>query len=208
MKVLFVVSEKGYWAEECITPLKKISNEHEVQVATPTGEKPEPDEASMNEEYREFVEKNDKLNNTVPLMKAYREREEYDALVLPGGHGTLWDINQDVHVQEILEEKVEEGLALVICHAVGILGFTPEVTEGRNVTGFPNDWEDSQVDENEVRQGEKLPYRVEDQVKEAGANWNAELDKDASVTVDGNLITARGPDSSEKAAEKFLEKAS
>ncbi|AOV94913.1 hypothetical protein AQV86_03230 [Nanohaloarchaea archaeon SG9] len=208
MKVLFIVSEKGFWAEECFTPLNKISKKHEVTVATPTGEKPRPDEKSLEEGDQELMEENNELNSPISASKAYRKRQEYDAVVLPGGHGTLWDINQDVHVQQILKEKTEKGPALVICHAVGILGFTPELTEGREVTGFPNQWEDGQVDENEVRNGEKLPYRVEDLVKEAGAEWDAELDKDTSVTVDGNLITARGPDSSEKGAEKFLEKAS
>ncbi|PSH02184.1 MAG: type 1 glutamine amidotransferase domain-containing protein, partial [Nanohaloarchaea archaeon QH_8_44_6] len=129
----------------------------------------------------------------------------YDALVLPGGHGTLWDINQDEHVQKLLREKIEEAGALVICHAVGVLGFMPELTEGRNITGFPNEWEEEQVDKNEVRKGEKLPYRVEDRVKEAGGNWDAELDSDTSMTVDGKLVTARGPESSQRGAEKFLE---
>ena len=208
MKVLFVVSEEGFWAEECFKPLEMISEKNEVTVATPTGERPVPDNESMSEGDEKFLEENEELNSTIPLMEAYRNRKDFDAVVLPGGHGTLWDINQDVHVQEILDEKVDQGLGLVICHAVGVLGFTPEITEGRDITGFPNEWENGQVDENEIREGEKLPYRVEDIVKQAGANWDAHLDEDISVTVDGNLITARGPDSSEKAAEKFLEKAS
>jgi putative intracellular protease/amidase len=53
--------------------------------------------------------------------------------------------------------------------------------------------------------GRKLPYWVEDEVKAAGANWDAELDADVSVTVDGDLITARGPGSSAAAADTLLE---
>jgi DJ-1/PfpI family. len=45
---------------------------------------------------------------------------------------------------------------------------------------------------------------VEDAVIAAGANWDAELDADTSVTVDGDLITARGPGSSGAAAETLL----
>ncbi|MCJ7429439.1 MAG: type 1 glutamine amidotransferase domain-containing protein, partial [Candidatus Nanohaloarchaeota archaeon QJJ-5] len=48
-----------------------------------------------------------------------------------------------------------------------------------------------------------LPYRVEDMVTAAGGDWNAELDADVSVTRDGQLVTARGPDSSERGAEVF-----
>jgi len=34
--------------------------------------------------------------------------------------------------------------------------------------------------------GRKLPYWVEDEVVLAGADWDAELDADTSVTVDGD----------------------
>ena len=57
--------------------------------------------------------------------------------------------------------------------------------------------------------GRKLPYWVEDEVRAAGGNWDAELDAeldaDTSVTVDGDLVTARGPGSSAAAAETLLD---
>lgn len=204
MNVLFIVSEQGYWAEECLEPLTSVREHHDVTVATPTGAVPEPDPASV-EDYRAQIDDDPALNDPITVMEAYRTRDTYDAVVLPGGHGTLWDINQDVHVQTILEEKVDDAGALVICHAVGILGFMPELVHGKKVTGFPNAWEDDQVDADELRNGEKLPYRVEDMVMAAGADWDAELEKDTSVTLDGRLVTARGPASSEKAAERFLQ---
>ncbi|MFB6214152.1 MAG: DJ-1/PfpI family protein [Candidatus Nanohaloarchaea archaeon] len=204
MKVLFVLTEQGYWAEECIEPLKMISERHEVELATPTGSRPEPDAASV-EGYREFIEDSGHLQDPSSLMEAYRDQDEYDALVLPGGHGTLWDINQDRHVQELLVSKVDDAGALVICHAVGVLGFLPELVDGREVTGFPDEWETDQVDGDEVREGRKLPYRVEAIVKSAGAVWRSNLSQDTSVVRDGNLVTARGPDSSSEAAREFLE---
>lgn len=79
------------------------------------------------------------------------------------------------------------------------------LVEDRDVTGFPNEWEEDLVDDDLMPDGRKLPYWVEDEVKAAGANWDAELDADTSVTVDGDLITARGPGSSEAAAETLLE---
>ena len=204
MKVLSILSEKGFWAEECIEPIKTVSEDHEVEISTPTGERPEPDPEST-EGYENFLEESEELEDPITVVEAYRNSEEYDGLVLPGGHGTLWDINQDVHIQELLEELTEKNAGLVICHAVGILGFMPKFTDGRLVTGFPNKWENSQVDENEIRNCEKLPYRVQDLVKEVGADWRSNLDSDVSVEVDGNLVTARGPDSSKEGAEKFLE---
>ena len=217
---LFIVSEEGYWAEECIEPLTTLTDAgFDITVATPTGEPPVVDERSLDpddigeetvEEYREIHETDDRLTNPEPL--AMVDARDYDATVFPGGHGTVWDVNQDRHARQALVSAVagDEGKALVVCHAVGILAFTREadgsfLVEDRDVTGFPNEWEEGIVDENDVFEGRKLPYWVEDEVKLAGGNWDAELDADTSVTVDGDLVTARGPGSSSDAAQTLLD---
>jgi putative intracellular protease/amidase len=216
---LFIVSEEGYWGEECTEPLSALSDAGvEVTVATPSGAPPEIDGRSVDpdtvgeetaERVREVHESDDRLND--PEALAAVDPSEYDAVVFPGGHGTVWDVNQDRHARAALREAVEgDGTALVVCHAVGILGFTwgsdgSRIVDGRSVTGFPDAWEADIVDENDVLpDGRKLPYWVEEEVTAAGGNWNAELDADTSVTVDGDLITARGPESSAAAAETLL----
>ena len=218
---LFVVSEHGYWGEECIEPLTTLSDAGlDITVATPTGEPPVLDERSvdpeevgedLSEHVREVHETDERLNNPIPLAQA--DAEEYDTVVFPGGHGAEWDITQDVHGRKLLRESVagDDGKALVVCHTVGILAFTRDadgefLADGRSVTGFPNAWEEGIVDENDLLpDGRKLPYWVEDEVKAVGADWDAELDADTSVTVDGDLITARGPPSSAAAARTLLD---
>lgn len=218
---LFVVSEEGYWGEECTTPLTTLSDAGvEITVATPSGNPPEIDERSVDpdevgeetaEEVREIHESDERLNNPIPIATA--DATEYDIVAFPGGHGTEWDVNQDAHARGLLADAVggDAGKALVVCHAVGLLAFTwgeseGRLVEGRDVTGFPNEWEEGIVDEhNRMPDGRKLPYWVEDEVKAAGGNWDAELDLDESVTVDGDLITARGPGSSAAAARTVLE---
>lgn len=219
--VLFVVSEEGYWGEECIEPLTTLdAHGADVTVATPTGNPPVVDERSVDpenvgeetaERVREVDETDERLNDPEPLAAV--ESDAYDAVVFPGGHGTEWDVNQDRDARRLLREQVagDEGKALVVCHAVGILGFTRDadggfLVDGRDVTGFPNAWEEGIVDEHDrMPDGRKLPYWVEDEVVAAGGNWDAELDTDTSVTVDGDLVTARGPESSAAAAEAFAD---
>jgi putative intracellular protease/amidase len=218
---LFIVSEAGYWGEECVEPLTTLSDAGvDITVATPTGEKPVVDERSVDpdevgeetsEKVLEVHENDERLADPEPVATV--DATDYDAVVLPGGHGTEWDVNQDRHVRQALLSAVggDQGKALVVCHAVGILAFTREadgsfLVEDREVTGFPNEWEEGIVDENDLMpDGRKLPYWVEDEVKAAGGVWDAELDQDASVTVDGDLVTARGPGSSAAAAETLLE---
>jgi putative intracellular protease/amidase len=218
---LFVVSEHGYWGEECIEPLQALSEAGvDVTVATPTGDPPVVDERSVDPEnvgehtakrVREADKSDPRLNDPEPIARV--DADDYETVVFPGGHGTEWDINQDRHARTLLRETVEgeDGTALVVCHAVGILAFTRDsdgefLVEGRSVTGFPNEWEEGIVDEDDLMpDGRKLPYWVEDEVRAAGADWDAELDSDTSVRVDGDLVTARGPGSSAAAARTLLE---
>ena len=218
---LFVVSEEGYWGEECIEPLTTLGDASvEVTVATPSGSPPVMDERSADPDevgeetaawVREVDETDERLNDPTPVASV--DAADYDAVVFPGGHGTAWDINQDRHARDLLANAVagEDGTALVVCHAVGLLGFAHDedgqyVVQGRDVTGFPNEWEEGIVDDQDrMPDGRKLPYWTEDEVTAAGGNWDAELDADASVTVDGDLVTARGPGSSAAAAETLLE---
>ena len=219
-RALFVVSEEGYWAEECIEPLTTLEDAGvEVTVVTPSGSAPVVDERSLDPDdvgeeaaarFRDVHESHPVLRDPEPIATV--EAADYDAIVFPGGHGTVWDVTQDRHARQLLLDAVagDEGVALVVCHAVGILAFTREadgshLVEGRSVTGFPNAWEEGIVDDDDCFGGRKLPYWVEDEVRAAGGNFDPEPDADASVTVDGDLITARGPGSSAAAAETLLD---
>ncbi|WP_424017136.1 type 1 glutamine amidotransferase domain-containing protein [Halorientalis pallida] len=217
---LFVVSEEGYWGEECIEPLTTLTDAGvDITVATPSGREPVIDERSIDpeevgeetaERVREVAESDERLADPTPLARV--DASGYDAVVFPGGHGTAWDVNQDRHARAALRTAVEEGdsKALVVCHAAGILAFTRDsdggfLVEGRDVTGFPNAWEEGIVDENDcMPDGRKLPYWVEDEVRAAGGNFDPDLGEDTSVTVDGDLVTARGPPSSHAAAVTLL----
>ena len=216
---LFVVSEHGYWGEECVEPLTTLDDAGvDVAVATPSGDPPEIDDRSIDpdevgeetaERVREVHESDPRLADPIPVADA--DAADYEAVVFPGGHGTEWDVNQDVDARGLLRETVEgDGTALVVCHAVGLLAFTRDsdggfLVEGRPVTGFPNEWEAEIVDDRgRMPDGRKLPYLVEDEVVAAGGEWDAELDADESVRVDGDLVTARGPESSSAAAETLL----
>jgi len=218
---LFVVSEEGYWGEECVEPLITLTDAGvDITVATPSGDPPVLDERSVDPEevgeetaaeVRAAHESDERLNDPTPIAAV--DAADYDAVVFPGGHGTEWDVTQDSDARRLLRDAVESetGKALVVCHAVGILAFTRTSTgdflvEDRAVTGFPNAWEEGIVDDHDrMPDGRKLPYWVEDEVKAVGGDWDAELDADTSVTVDGDLITARGPPSSAAAARTLLD---
>ncbi|WP_408957090.1 type 1 glutamine amidotransferase domain-containing protein [Natrinema sp. 74] len=219
---LFVVSEEGYWGEECANPLDALRTEDfDIDVATPSGSKPVIDETSLDtdspfvteeaaELAQEIHEGYEGIENPEPIASV--DAAGYDVVAFPGGHGTMWDINTDVHARTLLRDAVEgdDGKAMVVCHAAGLFAFTRDsdgdyLVADRDVTGFPNEWEADIVDEyDRLPDGRKLPYWVEDEVRAVGADWDAEPDAEESVTVDGDLITARGPLSSGAAADALL----
>jgi len=219
-RALFFVSEDGYWSEECVEPLTTLKDAGvDVDVATPAGNPPVVDDRSVDpeevgadtaERVMDVHENDPDLNDPEPFAAV--DASEYDAVVFPGGHGTVWDVNQDQHARRALRTAVsgDDGVALVVCHAVAILAFARNedgsaIADGRDVTGFPNAWEDGLLDDADRIDGRKLPYLVEDEVIAAGGNWDGELDADTSVTVDGDLVTARGPPSSARAADVLLD---
>jgi putative intracellular protease/amidase len=132
-------------------------------------------------------------SNRWPRSTSRVEAADYDAVLFPGGHGTVWDVNQD-RPRRVLRSALagDSEKALVVCHAVGILAWVRDedgnfVVDGREVTGFPNAREAGIVDDgSRMPDGRKLPYRVEEEVVAAGGDWDAELDSDTRVTVDGD----------------------
>jgi len=124
---LFVVSEEGYWAEECIEPLTTLEDAGvEVTVVTPSGSPPVVDDRSLDPEdvgeeaadrFRDIHESHPVLRDPEPIAAV--EAADYDAVVFPGGHGTVWDITQDRHARQLLLDTVagDEGVALVVCHS-------------------------------------------------------------------------------------------
>src|SRR6056297_4164316 len=93
---LFVVSEEGYWAEECIEPLTTLEAEGvDVTVATPSGSPPVVDERSLDPEaaggeervaeLRDVDENHPGLNDPEPIATV--AADDYGAVVFPGGPG-------------------------------------------------------------------------------------------------------------------------
>lgn len=74
---IFVVTEEGYWGEECVEPLRSLVEAgYDCTVATPSGKKPVVDERSIDPDQvgeelaarvQEVHETDVHLNNPMPL---------------------------------------------------------------------------------------------------------------------------------------------
>ncbi|MBI4054762.1 MAG: type 1 glutamine amidotransferase domain-containing protein [Elusimicrobia bacterium] len=221
--VLFILTsaEPGYWGEELAVPVN-ILQEHGIQIeyASPQGKAkldplsaPDPDQLPPDHELFKWTspEASRKVMalDRELLKNGTRRLEEvhgydYAAVVVVGGHGSMFDVNQNPEVHRILREAYDRNkIVAAECHGTGALAFAGLIS-GKKVTGFPEAWEPPHLKD-------KLPYSLQEELhKASGGNYEDGLEPGVPpkplVIAQGNILTSRDPMSSEAMGFAILEK--
>lgn len=195
----------GLWLEEFSIPLRAFRDAgFEVATATPHGGKAPIDPRSL-----ENKDKNDpaiaELQNTKMLLEA-GDVEQYDAVFLPGGHGTMFDLANFQPVKTLLSEFDAEGkLIAAVCHGPAAFvdairtGEAETLVAGRRITCFTDS------EERGVKLDKLMPFLLESKLREQGANVVTAPDWADHVEVDRNWITGQNPQSSGSTAKAVIE---
>ena len=140
------------------------------------------------------------VENTRPV--ADLEVEAFDAILVAGGQGPMFTFEKATELQRKFAAFYEAGkVACAMCHGVALLRYAKlsdgqPLVKGRTVTGFANveeDYADNAVWTMNLLARDKhvMPWRVEDEMKQLGANYiRAGLWRGFAVR-DGNLITGQ-----------------
>ena len=117
----------GYWLEEFATPYYILFDKgYQITIASPKGGQPPIDpnsEApqSQTEATKRFykdVALQQQLSQTLKLRDV--KADDYDAVVYPGGHGPVWDLNQDVDSARLIEKfitvRIQLHLRVLVLH--------------------------------------------------------------------------------------------
>lgn len=221
MKVLFVLTshselgntgkKTGFWVEEFAAPYYVLSDAGAaITLASPKGGQPPIDPksaepASQTAATRRFDADEDlqlKLSKTSKLSEI--KAVDFDAVFFPGGHGPLWDLVNDANSIQLIRDfwSAKKPVAAV-CHAPSVLlnvknENAEHLIKGKNVTGFTN------TEEAAVQLTDVVPFLLEDELKNKGANYSKKEDWASYVVTDGLLITGQNPASSEAAAEALI----
>ncbi len=214
--VLFVLSnvseldenhKTGIWLDEFAIPYKKLKEaDLKLTVASPEGglvtvDDESIDEKSNQEELKkmtELLEKTEKLSDL--------DYNDYDAVVVPGGHAAMVDLAGNVDVAKLLGLFFyEKKLIATICHggAALISARTKDnhpIVEGKDITSFSNE------EEKKSKKDKIVPFSLENKLKELGANYSCGKPFTSYVLEDDNLITGQNPQSSEDFANAVIEK--
>ncbi|MFD4988650.1 type 1 glutamine amidotransferase domain-containing protein [Streptomyces sp. NPDC058374] len=149
---------------------------------------------------REFM---DKLEDTVAVADV--RPEEYDAIYLTGGHGTMFDFPGSKALGDLVARFHDSGRVVsAVCHGpCGLLDVTlgsgEPLVRGRDVTGFS--WREEEL----AQRADAVPFSLEDRLKElAGSYTVADKPFEPYVVEDGLLITGQNPASAAPVAEAVV----
>ena len=196
----------GLWFEEFATPYKEFtSHGFEIIVASPHGGNVpiDPRSEPKAEEVERIVEAREALRQTQALSEV--RATGFDAIFLPGGHGTMFDLPENTTLQHLLGDFADEDKVIAaVCHGpAGLVGArladgTPLVA-GKTITAFTD---------NEERAAELdrfMPFLLESRLRELGGRFVAQPNWSDHVERDGKLITGQNPQSSGSIAKTVIE---
>lgn len=190
---------------EALLPMLHLKNAgFDFEIATPTGKPvvfemwafPEKDEhvKDIYNEFKSSFEKPLKLADFV--RSSFSDTNSYAGVFVPGGHGSMLGIPEDVNVGKILNWAHQNDLYTIsICHGPGsflatTLNNQSFIYDGYKMAVFP-DSVDKQTPMIGYLPGH-MPFGLSERLKSLGANLvNTKSDK--TVCVDRKLITGASP---------------
>jgi putative intracellular protease/amidase len=204
----------GFWFEELATPYYAfVDSGAEVDLASiqggaapvdPRSQKPLGDNPATVDRFLKDAPAMASLSATMRIESVDWSR--YDAVFLPGGHGTMWDLPMSATLAQGLAKTYEAGRVIsAVCHGpAGLvnvrLSSGAPLVQGLRVSAFTNTEEDA------VGLTPVVPFLLETRLRELGARYESGPDFQPFAVADGNLITGQNPASSEAVARLLLER--
>jgi putative intracellular protease/amidase len=195
----------GLWFEEFAIPYQQfLSQGFEITVASPRGgdvpidPRSEPD----SQEAEQTAQARSVLRQTRSLSEV--GATDFDAIFLPGGHGTMFDLPGNTTLQHLLGEFASQDKVIAaVCHGpAGLVGARlangTTLVAGKTITAFTND------EERAAELDQSMPFLLESQLRELGGHFVAQSNWSDHVECDGKLITGQNPQSSGSVAKAVL----
>lgn len=214
--ILFVVTshdrideEKptGIWLSEFAEPYELfVQAGYQITVASVRGGKAPIDPRSLPKDETQWAEAIAALEQTVPLSSVVED--PFDAVFLPGGHGTMYDLPGNPELERILRSMDDsKKIIAAVCHGpAGLVNMKrsdgQDFVRGRRLTAFTN------AEEKAAQLDTYMPFLLETRLREQGADFQGKPLWTDHVVIDGHLITGQNPQSGLSAARAVVEQLS
>jgi putative intracellular protease/amidase len=204
----------GYWAEEFVDVHKEfVEAGYTVDIATPNSLKPTADKKSLDPKvtgetkavaFAYYITALSKeLNHPLELSKI--NIKEYEAVIIPGGHGPVEDLYKDKDMGKLLFEAEKSNKIIgAVCH--GQAAFLSAVDANGNWL-FKDRKMTSFSDEEEIEFGtaDNAPWLLASTLRKSGAKYEKGENWGTFIVIDNNLITGQNPASSIPMAKAIIE---
>lgn len=204
-KVLFVLtsrnqyddgSQTGLWLEEASEPYRILAEANITVdlVSIDGGAVPIDANSTQNGELEEYSDFVDKIND-VPSIKTVNV-DNYDAIYLPGGHGTVFDFGHNQELATVLAEFKEQNKFISsVCHGPSAFVGAKDkngnfIVKDVTLTAFTDEEERAMGLEN------KVPFLTQSELENQGAKFVTKDNFVSHVEQDGLFITGQNPQSS------------
>lgn len=203
----------GVWFEELTTPYYTfVDAGMTVDLASVAGGNIPIDPHSIEADGKNPASVERFLKDTQAMAKLHAslnltqvKTADYDAVFLPGGHGTMWDLATSQPLADLLGTVWADGKVLgAVCHGpAGLVNVkdaaAKPVVAGRRVSAFTN------TEEEAAGLTKTVPFLLETRIRDLGAHYERGDDFTPFAVRDGKLVTGQNPQSSEKAAALVLQ---
>jgi putative intracellular protease/amidase len=210
----------GFWGAELTHPYYELTERGvEVTIASPAGGKVEMDSLSDPRDPSRWSAE-DLITmgfaNTPELMALLEDTpkladldlDEYDAIMVAGGQSPMFTFRDNDELKRAIRHFYEaEKPTAIYCHGTAALvdltlSDGSYLVDGKTVTGFAN----AEEEFSDTFVGQKvMPWRVEDVLRERGANYVQGGLFKAYAVRDGRLITGQQQYSGRKVAQMLIE---
>jgi len=203
----------GLWLEELTTPYYEfVDAGAQVDIVSIDGGKVPIDPGSVGSEEKNPESVNRFLRDKDAMARIDNSKKiaqvsagDYDAVFLPGGHGTMFDLPESAALAALLSDAWARGkVVAAVCHGpAGLVNMVDAAGKpaiaGRRVAGFSNSEEEA------AGLTKAVPFLLENRLKELGGLYESGPDFRPFAVRDGNLVTGQNPQSSEEVARLVLE---
>jgi putative intracellular protease/amidase len=146
-----------------------------------------------------------RLKDTMRIAEA--DPLAYGAIYMTGGHGVCYDFPRSAALAHITARMYETGkIVAAVCHGpAGLLEVKltngDYLVRGKKVTGFS--WKEEEL----AKRANAVPYNLEEELKNRGAEYSkALIPFNSYVVEDGLLITGQNPASASAVGEAVVKK--
>jgi putative intracellular protease/amidase len=205
--------QTGFHYEELATPYQRFKQAgYDITLASIKGGQPPYDPKSLKDPIKKnpasvvyfLADKQARqdIKQTIPISAC--KAEDFEAIYLPGGHGTMWDFPQCATLGKLVGDFYRSGKPVAaICHGIsGLISAEDKMSQplvkGRRINCFTNE------EEKAVGLEKVVPFLLETAMRELGAKFECSPPFEVHVAQDDHLITGQNPASADALAEAVL----